>query len=98
MATGTIDVPQKYIFEEVTVASSQSISSGTGTDYTASASKTGYIPVGIVSVRKTGASFAYTTISGFYIDSNEDIHVAIYNGSTATRTINVYALVMYQKV
>ena len=98
MATGTIPVCNKYIFEEINVGNG-TLNAGEVVLLTTSVAKTGYKPVGIVGVRKTGAGNGYIMIATFQVDSTtEEATFVIGNIAAVARSYVLYSTVMYEKL
>ena len=92
----TISDPE-FIVENKSIASG-SISPGVSENFSVDVSKTGYVPIGIVGVRKTGQSYGTVSISRFNIDVDvKTAYVSIYNNNASTRTYTVSIDVLYQK-
>lgn len=65
-------------------------------EVTIDATKSGYTPIGVVGINKTGGSSVYCVPSTFYID-NGTFHMYLRNTSTSSATVTVVVSVLYQK-
>lgn len=86
-------VQNMLVVERVSIGSG-TLSATTGTSVSASISKTGYKPLGIVGIYKGGQNYATVSVSGFYIES-ETAYVSIFNPNSASRTYSISADILY---
>lgn len=63
---------------------------------TLNATKTGWVPIGIIGISKAGAGNGSLTFTAFYISENNAI-VSLYNTANASRTLTVTATVLYRR-
>lgn len=96
MASGVIS--KQYLYEEILI-SSGTISASSTEALAKNVAKVGYKPIGIIQIRKSGQNYANVAISGYYIDdASSEARIAILNTTTSSRTYNVYATILYEKV
>lgn len=87
--------PNEFIVENVSIGSG-TIASATAENLSVSVAKTGYTPIGIVGVKKTGQTYGAVSISRFNIDGTT-AYVSIYNNYSSARTYTVSADILYQR-
>ena len=85
----------KVLVEGVSLGNVTVNANGGTASATGSASKTGYKPLGIVGVQKSGAGNGEVAITAFYI-SNSSITISYRNGGSSQRTIGTTAYVLYK--
>lgn len=95
ISNGSERASEGFIVENVEVASG-TIAAGDAENLSVDVTKTGYTPIGIVGVHKTGQSYGYVSISRFYA-STTTAYVSIYNNYSSARTYTVSVDVLYQK-
>lgn len=83
------------IVEQKTITSSLTINAGDSAAASLNVSKSGYIPIGVVGVRRTGGGSGLLADSGFSIYSNGVVQVQVYNPSSTSRTIGIVADILY---
>lgn len=83
------------IVEQKTITSSLTINAGEAAAASLNVSKSGYIPIGVVGVRRTGGGSGLLADSGFAIYSDGTAQIQFYNPSTTTRTVGVTANILY---
>lgn len=78
-----------------TVASTDA---GGASSFTTSVAKTGYTPIGIIDIQKSGASSGYICTTAFRVDANSNAYVQLYNPKTAEiANTTVTITVLYRK-
>ena len=61
-------------------------------------SKSGYTPIGVLAIAKSGASSGYCVISGFNFDASKTtLYVDVVNTFTSTATVIAVATILYRK-
>lgn len=83
------------IVEQKTITSSLTINAGDSAAAALNVSKSGYIPIGVVGVKRTGGGSGLIADSGFTISSDGIAQIQFYNPSTTTRTVGVIANILY---
>lgn len=73
-------------------------STGVMTKTLAEIALTGYTPIGIVGVNKSGSGHGYVAIYQFGITSAGNLQVGLTNTSDTSRTTTVAATVLYQRL
>lgn len=58
---------------------------------------TGYTPIGVVGVNKTGSAQAYVVVYRFGITSTGNLQVGLTNTTDTSKTTTVTATVLYQR-
>ena len=89
---------QSLIKEEVTIATGLTISANNAQNAIASVAKSGYKPLAITAISKTGAGSGLLAIGSFYIAGDDNVSIQFYNPSTTSRTIGVIAEILYQRL
>lgn len=95
----TSKILKEYITEKRT-APAISITKSYYGEATVNAVKSGYKPIGVLSLSKSGASSGYCVISNYYFNSaNTALTVGMMNtNTTETATVTVDAVLLYQRV
>ena len=89
---------QSLIKEERTIATSLTISANNAQNAIASVAKSGYKPLAISAITKTGAGSGLLAIGSFFIANDDNVNIQFYNPSTSSRTIGVIAEILYQRL
>lgn len=88
---------ESLLLTEDRTSSATSCSANSNADFSISISKSGYTPIGIVSISKAGASNGNLAVSGFRFDSSTAI-ISVRNvSSTALSGITTTVKVLYRK-
>ena len=93
MASSKIQANTMPIVEELAVTNVTVAASGIGTA-TIETAKTGYTPIGIVGIRKSGSSHGTCAIAAYYLDGTTAT-ILLANTSATARTITVRATILY---
>lgn len=95
-AKATAIAQEMYITETVAIGSGTITGGGGTAEVTADVSKTGYTPIGIVGIKKTGQTYATVVLSRFSL-TNTTATVTMYNNNASSRTFVVEATILYRK-
>lgn len=92
-------IKSDYVVVEAVTIGSGTINANTAENLTKDVSKSGYTPVGIIGIRKTGQTYGAVSISRFNIDpaDKKTAYISIYNNYSSARTYTVEADILYFK-
>ena len=94
MATSIIKMPIQGIVKENKDSSSATVAAGSSANFTIDITKSGYTPLWITGISKSGGGNADCVISAYYF-SGTDVIVTVRNVSTSARTISITATIAY---
>lgn len=94
VANGTIK--QGLIVASVSSTSATSVAANGYASATVDCSKSGYTPIGVVGIHKTGSASGYSVPSNYYFNGNT-LTVELRNTSSSAATVNIQVFVLYQK-
>lgn len=98
MAVEKIQKMQSPLLVEEVDVGTGTISANSGVSVSGSVAKSGYTPIGIVGIRKTGQVYAQVVVSQFYLGNDDEIiRIALCNTTASDKTYHVYAEILYQR-
>lgn len=93
----TSNIIKEFLTEDKS-SSSVSVSSQGFASLPINVSKSGYTPIGVLALVKSGGASGYCAISNFYFNASKTtLNVDVVNTYTGTATVSVAVTILYRK-